>query len=177
VEKARRILVELWGKEDIQNKYVEALLSSDPSLNICILGSHLLSCLANIKDDSNLAKVKQFLVDVLKNVLKKTILPSKSKISASSVAEKSPFLRLLTHSEMASQLVPVMTDVMRRSPEVALSTGGSVRGSVSIDISGYVSGLCKTISTNLSSKDDNIRKNAIIATLALAKKFALWGGV
>ena len=106
------ILVMLWGKEDIQDKYVEVLL------NICILGSHLFSCLANMKADSNLVKVKQFLVDVLK----KTILPSKSKVSASSVAEMSPFLRLLTHREMASLLVSVMTKAMLRSPEVALST-------------------------------------------------------
>ena len=35
----------------------------------------------------------------------------------------SPFLRLLTHREMASQLVPVMTKAMLRSPEVALFTG------------------------------------------------------
>ena len=118
VEKAGRILVELWANQDIQDKYVEALLSSDPSLNICILGSHLLSCLANMKADSNLSKVKQFLVDVLT----KTILPSKSKIPAASVAQLSPFLRLLTHSEMASTLVPVMTKAMLRSPEVALST-------------------------------------------------------
>jgi len=36
------------------------------------------SCLANMKADSNLAKVKQILVDILK----KTILPSKSKVSS-----------------------------------------------------------------------------------------------
>ena len=109
---------DMWAKQDIQDKYVAAITASDPSLNICILGSNLLACLSAMSADTNMAKVKTCLVEVLI----KTILPSKAKVSVASVQQLSPFLRLLTHDEMASMLMPVMNKAMLRSPEVALST-------------------------------------------------------
>ena len=109
---------DMWAKQDIQDKYVAAITASDPSLNICILGSNLLASLSAMSADTNMSKVKTFLVEVLI----KTILPSKAKVSVASVQQLSPFLRLLTHDEMASMLMPVMNKAMLRSPEVALST-------------------------------------------------------
>ena len=112
------MLKDMWAKQEIQDKYVEVVTSSEPSLNLCILGSNLLSSLSTMSSDLNMSKVKAFLVDVLT----KTILPSKTKVSVSSVKQLSPFLRLLTHDEMKTSLVPVMNKAMLRSPEVALST-------------------------------------------------------
>ena len=66
----------------------DAVPSSYPSLNICILNSHHISCLATMTADPNLSKVKKFLVEVLT----KTILASKSKIPVASVARLTPFL-------------------------------------------------------------------------------------
>ena len=43
-------------------------------------------------------------------------------------------------------------------------------GSVSLDLSGYTTELCKTFSTNLKSKDDSTRDDAIFATLSLGKQ-------
>ena len=112
---------DMWAKQDIQDKYVAAITASDPSHNshnICILGSNLLASLSAMSADTNMSKVKTFLVEVLI----KTILPSKAKVSVASVQQLSPFLRLLTHDEMASILMPVMNKALLRSPEVALST-------------------------------------------------------
>ena len=49
---------------------------------------------------------------------------------------------------MKSVQLPVMNKVMRRSPEVALSlsTVGYTLASMSIDLSGYVTDLCKNFS-------------------------------
>ena len=120
MEKALRIMKDMWAKQDIQDKYVAAITASDPSLNICILGSNLLASLSAMSADTNMSKVKTFLVEVLI----KTILPSKAKVSVASVQQLSPFLRLLTHDEMASILMPVMNKALLRSPEAeaALST-------------------------------------------------------
>ena len=41
---------------------------------------------------------------------------------------------------------------------------------VSIDLSGYVTELGKTFATNLKSKDDSTREDAILATMALGKQ-------
>eukprot|EP00092_Neocalanus_flemingeri_P021121 GFUD01022885.1.p1 GENE.GFUD01022885.1~~GFUD01022885.1.p1 ORF type:complete len:401 (-),score=126.99 GFUD01022885.1:264-1466(-) len=114
----------------------------------------------------NAFQVKKFLLDVLT----KTILPSKSKVSVVSLKQLSPFLRLLTHEEFKTLLLPVMTKAMLRSPEIALSAVGSILASMSLDLSVYVSDLSKTFSTNLRSKDDNTREDAIEATLALGRQ-------
>ena len=121
-EKACRLMKDMWAKQDIQDKYVGVVISSEPSLNLCILGSNLLASLSTMSSDANMAKVKGFLVDVLT----KTILPSKTKVSVSSVKQLSPFLRLLTHEEMKASIVPVMNKAMLRSPEVALSTVSTI---------------------------------------------------
>ena len=42
--------------------------------------------------------------------------------------------------------------------------------SLSLDLSAYVKDLCKTFCTNLRSKDDNTREDAIMATLALGRQ-------
>ena len=62
--------------------------------------------------------MKTFLLDVLT----KTLLPSKTKLSKESVNKLSPFLRLLNHDEFKGTVLPVMNKAMLRSPEVAIST-------------------------------------------------------
>jgi hypothetical protein len=112
---------------------VEAFLLSESSIDISISGSKLVACLATKKADSNMAKVRNYCLEtvfhllalqvkkILLDILTKTILLSKIKVSEFSVKQLSPFLRLLTHNELKSLLLLVMTKAILRCPEVALS--------------------------------------------------------
>ena len=46
-----------------------------------------------------------------------------------------------------------------------------------MDLSAYVSDFCKTFCSNLKSKDDNTREDAIVAILALGKQNSDQGAV
>lgn len=100
----------------------------------------------------------------------KTAITTKIKPDVYFVEQCKPFLKLLTHEEFKTLLLPALLKAMLRSPEIILASVGRVLNSVSLDLSQYAADLAKPIATCLHSKEDVTREEAAFATEALAKQ-------
>ena len=165
VRKAVKILGLCWTKPGLMEKFVEILINSDHSLNLAILGSQLLDIMAAQDNQENIPKVKTFLTEILA----KTLLMSKSKLSKDSLRRLEPFLKQLSLNEIKEKILPVMNKSLLRSPEIALSVVSVIISCLSVDMSNLAADLGQTFCTNLKSKDDQTREDAVEATIALAR--------
>ena len=66
--------------------------------------------------------------------------------------------------------MPAMSKYLLRSPEIALACVSCILDAVSIDLSVYAQELGKTFTSNLKSKDDGTREDAVKAMLALGRQ-------
>ena len=164
--RAEKVLQEVWAQQELQDQYVTVLLSNGNHLQGAVLAAKLVSYLVENKSEDNLKKVRQF----LKEMLVKTILTSKTKLPSSSLDQLKPFLKLLSHDEFKSEVLPVMNKSLLRSPEIALSGVSVVLRSLNLDLSVYAAELGQTFCTNLKSKDDQTREDSVEAMMALSKQ-------
>ena len=165
-DKAERVLSEVWVDQERQDQYVRALVNSSASLQLAILAAKFFSYLVTNKSEDNMEKVRQF----VKDIVTKTILTSKTRLDRNSLVQLKPFLKLLTHEEFKSEILPVMNKSLLRSPEIALSGVSVVLQSLNLDLSAYAAELGQTFCTNLKSKDDQIREDSVDAMAALTKQ-------
>ena len=163
-KKARSVLESCWAKDGVLNLYSEVLIKSNPSLNLAILGSQLLDYLA-AKQLGDAVKVKKFLMEIVI----KTLVMSKTKLSKTSMNSLVPFLKQVTIEEFKGEILPVMNKSLLRSPEIALSVVSVILKHISIDLSSFALELGKAFCTNLKSKDDTVREDASEAMASLSK--------
>ena len=164
--KAEKLLEKIWADQERQDQYVKALLNAGNGLQVAVLASKLVSYLAANKCEENLKKVRQF----VKETVTKTLLTSKTRLPRSSMLQLKPFLKLLSHEEFKSEILPVMNKSLLRSPEIALTAVSVVLQSLNLDLSAYAAELGQTFCTNLKSKDDQIREDSVEAMAALSKQ-------
>ena len=162
--RALKLLEELLSKKAVQQKYISALLASEASLNLLVLGAHVVG--VKVIEAESVTKLKASLTETLV----KNVLTSKVKQEEKAVRQTAPFLRLLSHQEFKEALLPVISKALLRSPETALASVSAVLASVSLDLSVYAQDLGKAFVTSLRSKDDSVREDALAATLALSKQ-------
>ena len=82
-----KLLEGLLVKKAVQQKYVSALLASEASLNLLVLGAHVVGI--KVMEAELVTKVKTALTDMLV----KNVLTSKSKQEEKGVRQTAPFLR------------------------------------------------------------------------------------
>ena len=165
-DKAEKLLEKVWVDQERQDQYVKALLNAGSGLQVAVLASKLVSYLAVNKCEDNLKKVREF----VKETVTKTLLTSKTRLPRSSLLQLKPFLKLLSHEEFKSDILPVMNKSLLRSPEIALTSVSVVLQSLNLDLSAYAAELGQTFCTNLKSKDDQIREDSVEAMSALSKQ-------
>ena len=165
-DKAEKLLEKVWVDQERQDQYVKALHNAGSGLQVAVLASKLVSYLAANKCEDNLKKVREF----VKETVTKTLLTSKTRLPRSSLLQLKPFLKLLSHEEFKSDILPVMNKSLLRSPEIALTSVSVVLQSLNLDLSAYAAELGQTFCTNLKSKDDQIREDSVEAMSALSKQ-------
>ena len=162
-QKAKKLLETCWGRDGVVEMYVQAIDGMDNSLYLAILATQLFDYLVRKEKKELAGKVKTFVTELVT----KSVLMSKTKFPQHSVNKLEPFFRQLSEDEFKSSLVPVMNKALLRSPEMSLSVVSVLLSSVNIDLSSLASDLGQTFCTNLKSKDDAIRDDAVKATKAL----------
>lgn len=152
--------------EGIENQYWTVLSTLEASFQSLMLSCALLNFVQAQKNTGLLTSMRQPLLDSFIKIA----ISTKIKPDVYFVEQCKPFLKLLTHEEFKSLLLPALLKAMLRSPEIILASVGRVLTSVSLDLSAYATDLAKPIVTCLHSKEDVTREEAAFATEALAKQ-------
>lgn len=164
-QSARHSLETTWQRgPQYESDLTSALKSAEPSLGLLVLGSHALGWL-HARQSPAVADLKVRLLESLV----KLVVSVKTKAHPKIVQNISPLLKLTTHEDFKSTLLPAMQKAMLRSPEIVLESIGYILLGLNIDLSQYVSELQKPFGTNLHAKDDDTRKDAVFATQCLTQ--------
>ena len=163
-KRMEKLLEVLLKQDNIKASYVEAVVTAEPSLHVLLLGSLLVPHVQGPQAD----KLRGCLVEILLKV----VLTSKVKVRLDLLDLSAAFLRTIDQEEFKGKLLPAINKYLLRSPEIALGVVASILGNLSIDLSSYTQELGKTFSTNLKSKDDATREDAVKATLALSRQIS-----
>ena len=113
-----------------------------------------------------MTKLKIFLMELLN----KSVLMSKTKQRLASLKQMQPFISQIGEQEFKENLFPVINKSLLRSPEIALSVVSVILSSLMFDLSSFSADLGPTFCSNLKSKDDATREDAVEAVKALAIK-------
>ena len=149
-----------------ESQYWTALCELETSFQSLVFSCALLKFVQANKNTELLLSMRRSLLDSFIKIA----ITTKIKPDVYFVEQCKPFLKLLTHEEFKSLLLPALLKAMLRSPEIILGCVGQVLASVSIDLSAYAADLAKPIVTCLHSKEDVTRAEAAFATEALAKQ-------
>ena len=113
-----------------------------------------------------MTKLKIFLMELLN----KSVLMNKTKQRLASLKQMQPFISQIGEQEFKENLLPVINKSLLRSPEIALSVVSVILSSLRFDLSSFSADLGPTFCSNLKSKDDATREDAVEAVKALAMK-------
>lgn len=167
-ERANQLITTYWSQNDnIELKYFEHLLSLEPASSVIVLLSTIIRYRLSKNDsDDILQKHKEKLLEhFIKGLVTVKVKPHVALFTSCSQLMKS-----LSADEFKKSILPALQRAMLRSPEIVLQGVGAIIHEVNIDCSDFAFDLGKTLITNLYSKDDTARNEAVESLKEIAIK-------
>ncbi|XP_046839578.1 eIF-2-alpha kinase activator GCN1-like isoform X2 [Xenia sp. Carnegie-2017] len=155
---------------DAMSSYLEEIFSSNPSVVYLRTMSEIFSFCCKMEHGDIFHTYKEKAVDLYVN----SIFTGKKRASICHLRDSSPLLYLLNHEEFADKILPVVQKSLLRNPELVIAAVKYLIKDVSIDLSRYVTVLCKTLTVHLHAKDVTIREEAILCFENLAQQCSDW---
>lgn len=167
-DRANQLITTYWSQhENIEMEYFDRLLSLEPASSVIVfLAAIVRYRLARNAADDLLAKHKEKLLEhFIKGLVTVKVKPNVALFTTCS-----QLLTALTADEFKKTILPALQRAMLRSPEVILQGVGAIIHEINIDCSDFAYDLGKTLITNLYSKDDCARSEAVESLREIARK-------
>lgn len=167
-EKATQILNTFFEQnEELMDVYFQKLLTIEPSSEVVLLMSVILSLKQKIDGNIDLltANKEKVIEHFIKGLITVKVKPNSVCITSCGVILKS-----INHDEFKSQILPALQRAMLRSPEIILQGVGAIVRELELDVSEFSLDMGKTLIQNLYSKDDCARCEAVESLKQVAMK-------
>jgi hypothetical protein len=151
-------------KDNIEDKYVDILISVEASEGVVVLSGILTTYLGASKKVDLIEKLKASVL----NSFMKVCVSCKKKPDLYVIEAAVPFLKRLSHDDFKNQLLPALQKAMLRNPEIIIEAVGHILSGLSLDLSYYSQDISKGLFANLHSKDDLVRDAAADACRRLS---------
>lgn len=172
IAKTYKKLSLFWKSIGIEN-YVKILskltINYDPSfvIHLIITWDFVIRFCVEKKNSEIIVKNKQ----VLNDIFLKNVVGSKNKLSSDIISlGLKYFLKQIDHDDFSKSVLPALQKALLRNPEIIFNLTPNILKGLSLDLSPYALDLGKLFATNLYSKDDSLRADAILATRNLAEQ-------
>ncbi|KAF7989110.1 hypothetical protein HCN44_007420 [Aphidius gifuensis] len=169
-KKLDMLFVNLWTNSNhkIINIYTNTLSKMESNNGQIVLINLIIKFIITINNEILIDTFKEKILDAF---IKLTI-SCKKKPQLFVVDASYPLLNRITHDEFKNQLLPAMQRGMLRNPELIIGSVGHILSGLSIDLSKYSEDLSKGFFSNLYSKEDDVRNEAIDACKRLSLKIS-----
>lgn len=167
-ERANQLITNYWSQNDaIEMQYFDRLSSLEPASSVIVLLSAIVRYrLNNNPSDTILSDNKDKLIDhFIKGLVTVKVKPNAALFTSCSLLLKS-----LNIDEFKKSILPALQRAMLRSPEIVLQGVGAIIHEIEIDCSDFAFDLGKTLITNLYSKDELARNEAVESLREIALK-------
>ncbi|CAG2110637.1 unnamed protein product, partial [Medioppia subpectinata] len=137
------------------------------ALQLTIIWDFVIKYLSELKSFETITKYKP----IFRDLFLKHIIGCKTKHSNDIISVGFKYqLKQITHEDFAQLFLPSIQKAVLRNSEVVLNLIGVIFKGLSLDLSPYASEIGKLLASQLHSKDDMLRSEAIDATKHLAQQ-------
>lgn len=167
-DRANQLIATYWAQhENSEIEYFDRLISLEPASNVIALLAAIIRYRLNKNaSDDILQKNKEKLLEhFIKGLVTVKVKPNVALFTTCS-----QLLKALSADEFKKSILPALQRAMLRSPEVILQGVGAIIHEINIDCSDFAIDLGKTLITNLHSKDDCARSEAVESLREIAIK-------
>lgn len=167
-DRANQLITAYWSQhKDIELEYFNRLISLESASSVIVfLATVVQYRLSKNPSDDILQQNKDKLLDHFI----KGLVTVKVKPNVALFTNCSQLLKALNGDEFKKIILPALQRAMLRSPEVILQGVGAIIHEINIDCSDFAYDLGKTLITNLYSKDDSARTEAVESLKEIAIK-------
>lgn len=153
--------------DDIELEYFDVLVKLEPSSSVVLFLFTIVEYRwSNDANDDLLQRHKTALIDhFIKGLITVKVKPHSSLYTSCA-----QLLRALSSDEFQTSILPALQRAMLRSPEVILQGVGTIIHELNFDCSSFAFDLGKTLITNLYSKDELARKEAVESMREISTK-------
>ncbi|XP_060530072.1 stalled ribosome sensor GCN1 [Cylas formicarius] len=165
--KAYRLLDEMWGSiPEMETLYFTTLKTLEQSQYTVILAAALVN-----RSSGNGDVLKDYL-EVFLEALVKNFINSKVPPLPSIVKACYPLLAAANEVQLKKIIIPSMQKSVLRNPEIVLGTVAIVLEGIKSDLSSCALDVGSNIITNLHSKEDKVRSDAVMCCKVLAERIS-----
>lgn len=167
-ERAYQLLTTFWSQNDnIELEYFNWLLTLEPASSVIVC----LSTIIRYRLDKNTADdLQQKHKEKLLEHFIKGLVTVKVKPNVALFTSCSHLLQSLDDNEFKKNILPPLQRAMLRSPEIILQGVGAIIHKIDINCSDFACDLGKTLVTNMYSKNDSARLEAVESFKEIAMK-------
>lgn len=168
-ERANQLITAYWSQNDdeIELRYFDRLLSLEPASSVIVFLSAIIRYRLNKFPTDDLRQKHK---DKLLDHFIKGLVTVKVKPNVALFTSCAQLLKSLDANEFKKTILPALQRAMLRSPEIILQGVGAIIHEVEINCSDFAFDLGKTLITNLYSKDDSARLEAVESFKEIAMK-------
>uniref|UniRef100_UPI00358E4439 stalled ribosome sensor GCN1 isoform X2 n=1 Tax=Myxine glutinosa TaxID=7769 RepID=UPI00358E4439 len=161
---ATKSLKKLWDEHPhLEEQMLETILQRDRGPSSVVMAA----ALARHMDPN---KLQNGVVTQLAHLYVRNILQTRTKPPEYLLVHFSPLLKLLSHKEFNSLLLPALLKALLRSPELSLKAVDILFASVSLDLSQYALDISKSLRVQLLSNSSELAEGAVAALSSLARQ-------
>lgn len=167
-DRATQLITTYWSQhEHIELEYFDRLISLEAasSVIVCLAAIVRYRLTRNAADDILTKHKEKLLEHFIKGLVTVKVKPNVALFTTCS-----QLLNALNADEFKKTILPALQRAMLRSPEVILQGVGAIIHETNIDCSDFAFDLGKTLITNLYSKDDCARSEAVESLREIARK-------
>lgn len=167
-DRANQLITTYWSQHDgIELEYFNRLISLEATSSVTVF----LAAIVRYRLSQNPADdILQQNKDKLLEHFIKGLVTVKVKPNVALFTTCAQLLNALSADEFKKSILPALQRAMLRSPEVILQGVGAIIHEINIDCSDFAFDLGKTLITNLYSKDDSARVEAVESLKEVAIK-------
>lgn len=167
-ERAYQLLTTFWSQnDDIEVQYFTRLLTLEPASSVIVCLSTIIRYRLgkNAADDLQQKHKEKLLEHFIKGLVTVKVKPNVALFTSCS-----QLLQSLDDNEFKKNILPALQRAMLRSPEIILQGVGAIIHEVDINCSDFAFDLGRTLVTNMYSKNDLARLEAVESFKEIAMK-------
>lgn len=167
-DRANQLINTFWTQhDDIELEYFNRLISLEPANSVIVSLMAIVRYRLNKNASDDILQQNK---DKLLEHFIKGLVTVKVKPNVALFTTCSQLLQALNADEFKKSILPALQRAMLRSPEVILQGVGAIIHEINIDCSDFAFDLGKTLITNLYSKDDSARTEAVESLKEISMK-------
>lgn len=167
-DRANQLITTYWTQhENIEIEYFDRLMSVEASSSVIVFLAAIVRYRLNKNPSDNILQQNK---DKLLEHFIKGLVTVKVKPNVALFTSCSQLLQALSGDEFKKTILPALQRAMLRSPEIILQGVGAIIHEINVDCSDFAFDLGKTLITNLYSKDDSARTEAVESLREIAIK-------